>query len=195
MDLAVALTAFVIVFPAELPDKTALASLVLGTRYRPIWVLAGAGAAFVVHVVLAVAAGSLLTLLPHRTLEGVVAGLFLLGAALLLGGCHGVAGHDERVEGAPSRSPARVALTSFGVVLIAEFGDLTQIVTATLAAAYHAPLSVGVGSVLALWTVGALAAFGGERVARLLPIQWVVRAAAAAMTVLAVVSLVAAVRG
>ena len=36
----------------------------------------------------------------------------------------------------------RVAWTSFGVIPVAEFGDLTQIATATLAARYHNPLSV-----------------------------------------------------
>ncbi len=88
MDLALLGAVFGLIFLAELPDKTALASLVLGTRYRPAYVFAGAGAAFAVHVVLAVAAGSLLTLLPHRALEAVVAALFLLGAVLMLRGRH-----------------------------------------------------------------------------------------------------------
>ncbi len=49
LNFAVIGTVFVLVFLAELPDKTALASLVLGTRYRPIYVFAGAAAAFTVH--------------------------------------------------------------------------------------------------------------------------------------------------
>src|SRR6201994_4265703 len=63
MNLAVLATVFGVVFVAELPDKTALASLVLGTRYRPVFVFAGAAAAFVGHVVLAVSAGSVLSAL------------------------------------------------------------------------------------------------------------------------------------
>ena len=84
----VALTTFALVFPAELPDKTAIASLVLGTRYRPSWVFAGVAAGFTVHAVVAVTAGSLLGLLPHRWLQGIVAGLFIVGAVVLRRGRH-----------------------------------------------------------------------------------------------------------
>jgi putative Ca2+/H+ antiporter (TMEM165/GDT1 family) len=52
-----------------------LASLVLGTRYRSLFVFAGVAAAFAVHMVLAVGAGSLLLLLPHRAVEAVRRGL------------------------------------------------------------------------------------------------------------------------
>src|ERR1700753_1892044 len=64
------------VFVAELPDNSGLASLVLGTRYRAGGVVAGAFAAFAVHVVLAVTCGSLLSLLPHKVVQIVVAAVF-----------------------------------------------------------------------------------------------------------------------
>ncbi|MFI5063832.1 MAG: TMEM165/GDT1 family protein, partial [Streptosporangiales bacterium] len=91
LDFAVALTVFAVIFLAELPDKTALASLVLGTRYRPLHVFTGVAAAFTVHVALAITAGSLLALLPHRLLQVLVGALFLLGAVLL----RGRRGHGE----------------------------------------------------------------------------------------------------
>lgn len=72
MSLAIAATAFGVIFLSELPDKTALASLILGSRYRPAYVFAGVAAAFAVHVGLAVAAGSLLTLIPRRPPEVIV---------------------------------------------------------------------------------------------------------------------------
>src|SRR5262245_66514063 len=97
MSLAIVATVFAVIFPAELPDKPALASLVRGSRYRPSWVFAGVAAAFAVHVGLAIAAGSLLALLPHRPLEIVVAALFALGAVLLLRGRQD-GGDDEHVE-------------------------------------------------------------------------------------------------
>jgi putative Ca2+/H+ antiporter (TMEM165/GDT1 family) len=65
-----------LIFVAELPDKTALASLVLGTRYRPSWVFTGVAAAFAAHVVLAVAVGELFSLLPHRVVEAAVGRCF-----------------------------------------------------------------------------------------------------------------------
>ncbi|GAA3065689.1 hypothetical protein GCM10020000_56950 [Streptomyces olivoverticillatus] len=83
-SFTVAALVFGVIFLAELPDKTALASLMLGTRYRASYVFAGVAAAFAVHVALAIAAGSLLTLLPHRLLQALVGLLFLAGAAMLL---------------------------------------------------------------------------------------------------------------
>ena len=195
MDLAVIGTVFGLIFLAELPDKTALASLVLGTRYRPLYVFAGAAAAFTVHVTLAVALGSLLTLLPHRLLQAIVGALFLLGAVLLLRGRHGE--EDENLAIAEGTAPTflRVSGTSFLVILVAEFGDLTQIVTANLAAKFHDPLSVGLGAVLGLWAVAALAIAGGRSLLKLVPISVVTRVAAAIMAVLAAISIVAAIRG
>jgi Ca2+/H+ antiporter, TMEM165/GDT1 family len=192
MSLAIAATVFGIIFLAELPDKTALASLLLGSRYRPSWVFAGVAAAFAVHVGLAIAAGSLLSLLPHRPLEIVVAVLFAAGAVLLLRGRHD--GGDEHVE-VRGNEPGfwRVAWTGFAVILVAEFGDLTQIATATLAARYHDPLSVGVGAVLALWAVAAVAIASGRGLLKVIPLTWITRIAAVVMLIMAGLSVAAAV--
>lgn len=189
MNLATLGTVFAVIFFAELPDKTALASLVLGSRYRPSWVFAGVAAAFAVHAGLAIAAGSLLTLLPHRLLEGIVAALFAAGAVLMLRGRHDE-GDDEHVE-LHGREPSfwRVAWTSFGVILVAEFGDLTQLATASLAARYHDPLSVGVGAVLALWAVAGIAIAGGRGLLKVIPLKWITRVAAVIMLILAGFSL------
>ena len=158
MNPAAFLTAFGVVFLAELPDKTAIASLILGARYRPSWVFAGVAAAFLVHVALAVAAGSLLALVPRRPLEAIVAVLFLAGAVLMLRS-HGREDGEEEAEEAPDLGDdagfGKVAGTAFGVIMVAEFGDLTQIVTANLAAKFADPLAVGLGATLGLWAVGA----------------------------------------
>jgi Ca2+/H+ antiporter, TMEM165/GDT1 family len=192
-SVIIALTVFVVIFFAELPDKTALASLVLGTRYRSSLVLAGMMGAFFIHVVIAIVAGSLLHLLPHRILQLIVGILFLIGAILLL------RGRDEDEEEAAieraNLSPFRVVATSFGVIFVAEFGDLTQIVTANLAAKYHAPIAVGIGAVLALWAVGAIAIYGGQQLIERVPLRLVTTIAAVIMLVLSVLSIVEAIRG
>lgn len=194
MNFAVLAIVAPVIFVAELPDKTALASLVLGTRYRSSWVFVGVAAAFAVHVVLAVALGALLGLLPHRLLEGVVAAVFLLGVLLLVRGRD-----DEDAQGHKDGRAQigfwRVAGTSFLVILVAEFGDLTQIVTANLAAKYHDPLSVGVGAAIGLWAVAGVAILGGRGLLGVLPMVWIMRVAALVMLVMAGVSLVSAIRG
>jgi Ca2+/H+ antiporter, TMEM165/GDT1 family len=198
MSLGALFATFGVVFLAELPDKTAIASLILGTKYRPSWVFAGVAAAFLVHAVIAVAAGSLLALIPERPLQAVVAALFLLGAVLMLRS-HGNEVGEEEAEEAPDLgddAPFRkVAWTSFAVIMVAEFGDLTQIVTANLAAKYQDPLAVGIGATLALWAVGGIAIVGGRGLLKVLPLHLIVRAAAVIMIVLAGISLAKAITG
>ncbi|GAB3645737.1 TMEM165/GDT1 family protein [Streptomyces sparsus] len=189
-SLTVVAVVFGVVFLAELPDKTAMAGLVLGTRFRASYVFAGVAAAFVVHVALAVAAGSVLTLLPQRLLAAVTGLLFLGGAAVLLWKKdHGA----EEVKEPADQSFWKVAGSGFTLIMVAEFGDLTQIMTANLAARYEDPLSVGLGAVLALWSVAGLGILGGRALMRRVPLRLITRIAAALMTGLGLWSLFEAV--
>jgi Ca2+/H+ antiporter, TMEM165/GDT1 family len=195
-EIAVIATVFGLIFVGELPDKTAVAGLVLGTRFPWRWVFAGIAAAFLTHVIIAVAAGSLLTLLPRRPVEVVVAVLFLIGAVLIWREGRDDT-QDEQAPGAAVLETAgfwRVASLAYGVIFVAEWGDLTQILTANLAAKYHDPLSVGVGAVLGLWAVALLAILGGKTLLRLLPIKWITRVAALVMVALGAYSAVNAGR-
>jgi len=171
VQFAVIFAVFPIIFIGELPDKTMFASLVLSTRGRPAIVWLGAAAGFLVHVVIAVTIGvALFHLLPHQVLDAVVAGMFLVGAALALR----EAARERRDEEIVEREVAshrRIAVTAFLVIFLAEWGDLTQILTANLAAHYHDPLSVGVGAVLALWAVAGLAVVSGQSLLRLVNIS------------------------
>jgi len=191
VSFAVIATTFALIFLSELPDKTALASLVLATRYPGRYVFLGAAGGFTVQVGIAVAAGSLLALLPHRALEGVVATLFLIGAGLMLWHSREGAVPEEEPEVKQVSSPWRATLVSFSVITVAEFGDLTQIVTANLAAKYDW-LPVAIGAVLALWAVAAIAILGGQALLRWVPLKFVIRAAAAIMLALAGFSLYSA---
>jgi Ca2+/H+ antiporter, TMEM165/GDT1 family len=174
------------VFLVELPDNSGLASLVLGTRYRPSGVIAGTFAAFALHAVLAVTCGSLLSLLPHKIVQIVVAAVFLIGAVLVLR-------TDDDDDEARLKTDATgfwpVAATSFGVIALAELGDLSDITMANLAARYHDPVPVLIGSVLGLWLVAALAVTGGRGLLRILPMRWISRFAALLMVVMAVITL------
>ncbi len=191
-SLTTAAVAFGVVFLAELPDKTALAGLVLGTRYRASYVFAGVAAAFTVHVALAIAAGSVLTLLPHRLVDAFVGVLFLAGAAFL------VLRKDDEEDEEQAKTPAdqtfwKVAGSGFSLILVAEFGDLTQIMTANLAARYDDWLSVGVGALLALWAVAAIGIVGGRTLMKYVPLALITKVAAAVMAVLGVYSLYEAI--
>ena len=166
MDLHIASTVYAIIFVAELPDKTALASLVLATRHKPFPVLVGASLALTVQSVIAVAAGQVLTVLPSRPIH-VVAGLLFLGSAAIMWR-RGVDSNMMTGSGADSAF-VPVLTKAFVVVFVAEWGDLTQVGTAALAAHYAAPVTVFTGATLALWSVVALAVLLGNRAAQTLP--------------------------
>lgn len=183
---------FGVVFLAELPDKTALAGLVLGTRYRASYVFAGVAAAFLLHVVLAVAAGSVLTLLPQQLVAAVTGVLFLGGAAVLL---FKKGDDDEEVRAPKDQSFWRVSGAGFMLILVAEFGDLTQIMTANLAARYDDPFSVGLGAVLALWAVAGLGIVGGKALMKRVPLKLITQIAAVLMLALGAWSIWEAIAG
>lgn len=193
VNLAIVAAVFPLVFLGELPDKTMFASLVLASRGRPLSVWLGAAAAFAVHVVIAVSIGvAVFRLLPHRAVDGLVALLFAAGAvyAFLIRNQE-----EEAHKDVEAGSPARTVVTAAVVIFIAEWGDLTQVLTANLAARYHAPWSVGVGALAALWAVAALAVLGGRSVLRLVSIRQARIATSVVLLALAGWAAVTAIRG
>lgn len=172
---ALFLSVFGVVFVAELPDKTALAALVLATRHRPLPVLLGASVALTIQSAVAVAAGQLLSLLPARPVHLAAGGLFLVSAALM--GWRKEEGADD-VKDRPESSFWRSAWLVFAIVFVAEWGDLTQLATAALAARYRAPYVVFAGASVALWAVAALAVFVGHRAGKMLDARLTKRVAA-----------------
>lgn len=169
LSLPIVLSTFGIIFIAELPDKTALASLVLATRFKASEVIAGAWLAMLLQTVVAVAAGGLLALLPAEPVHFVAGiGFFVFAyLAFVRKEEENLAKEAEEVHKEGSK-PRAAWLTSFLVVFAAEWGDLSQLATAGLAAHTASPLSVGIGAVLGLWAVIALAAMAGGQLTRLL---------------------------
>lgn len=167
MDLAVALTALLLIVPVELPDKTFVATLVLATRYRPLLVWIGVGLAFLVQTLVAVTAGGLIARLPHRPVVAVAALLFLIGGVVLLRGAgkadaaeaEAESEFEEKVK--PATGIHAVA-ASFGILFLAEWGDLSQLLTAGMVVRTKDPVSVFVGAWVGLLLVSALGAVLGR---------------------------------
>jgi Ca2+/H+ antiporter, TMEM165/GDT1 family len=195
VQFGVIATVFAIIFVAELPDKTMIATLIMGSRYRPVLVWLGATLAFGIHAAVAVAVGQLLQLLPHKAIEAVTAVLFAAGAAYLLF----VPEKEEEREGEEVADSVRkghkTVAAAFLVIFIGEFGDLTQILTANLAAKYHAPAEVFIGAFTGLATVAAVGAFGGRALLRVLPLAVIRKAGGVLLAGFAVYTLVNLVRG
>jgi putative Ca2+/H+ antiporter (TMEM165/GDT1 family) len=221
--VAVAAAVFGVTFLAELPDKSLFASLLLGTRYRPAAVWTGAAGAYAVHAAVAVAAGQVLVkVVPPRVLDGIVAGLFVAAAAYLAVssargtrreaqgpapssrcsnrrssrcGSGGGRRNAGRSAGGGGTAWWRVAGLAFAVVFAAEWGDVTKVTTANLAARYHDPAAVFAGATLALWAVAALAVTVGARSLALLPVPWIRRISAAVLLALGLYTAITAITG
>ncbi len=219
MQPGLLLSVFALVLVAELPDKTMIATLVLGSRYRPVAVWIGASLAFAVHVTVAVAVGGLLQRLPHTWVEIGSAVLFAGGACYLLfvpEKTEEARGEKEAATAGPAPEPTEptaataadadaTVVTShrmwpaiwatFAVIIVGEFGDLTQLLTAGLSARSHQPVTVFVGALAALTVAAAIAAFGGRALTRVVSLSVLRRVGGVLLAVLAVWSVVEVVRG
>jgi len=182
-DWQILLTVFGVIFIAELPDKTAVAALVLATRYRPWPVFLGAALALTIQSAVAIAAGKLLSLLPARPVHVGAGLLFLVSAVVMWRGD----GDDEETNLGASKTEVtffRAFVSTFGVIFIAEWGDLTQLGTAALAARYGKAVPVFLGATLALWAVAGLAVFVGHRAGKFLDPHLTTKIAAAVFVLL-----------
>ncbi len=137
------------------------------------------------HATLAALAGRALAELPDTPVKLASAAMFALGAVLLLRGSSETvdeSGFDLTQAFWPAYSAGFVA------VFISEWGDLTQLTTANLAANNNA-LAVGIGAFIALCAVSGLALLAGRTIAAKVPLQIVRRVAAGVMIALALWSL------
>lgn len=195
MDLAVVAVTFGLVFVAELPDKTMIATLVMASKHRPLPVWLGAAAAFIIHAGLAAGAGRLLLLLPHRVVEAIVAALFAVGALYLLVKNEDAEERRGEEQAAKADRFVRIMVGAFVVIFVGEFGDLTQILTANLSAHYRQPWSVFTGAALGLLTVAGVGVLSGRALVRVLPLNVIRKGAGVLLAGFAVFSVVSAARG
>lgn len=186
MELNLFVSTFALIFVAELPDKTAFAALLLATCHHPFAVFIGAAAAFVIQSLVAVTFGSLFSLLPPQIIH-ISAGILFLAFAVMMWlkdeSDDEIAKCDEREKKVRFSKSVR---STFMTIFIAEWGDLTQLATATLAAKYHAPITIFTSATLALWAVTAIAIIVGYKAKHLIPPQLLQRVAATAFAVVGI---------
>jgi putative Ca2+/H+ antiporter (TMEM165/GDT1 family) len=183
---------FSAIFLAELPDKTMIATLLLSTHFHrrlPVW--GGVTLGYAVHVLLAVIFGTALSQLPKTPIHVLVGLLFLTGG-IMTWRAGSSAGHDETAKWSASMSNARVVWTAASVILVAEFGDLTQLATAGFAARFDDPIAVGFGSIAALSSVSGLAVLAGGWLQKKVPLNKIQRTAAVLFASIGIVTLVSA---
>jgi putative Ca2+/H+ antiporter (TMEM165/GDT1 family) len=194
VDLAVFAVTFGAIFVVELPDKTFIAALVLSTRYRPLAVWVGVGAAFLVQTLIAVTIGQAVTFLPDTVVKSVAAAIFVIGAVLLFREApkadteEAEAEEEYAAKATVARTGIKAVVASFLVLFAAEWGDLSQLLTISLVGRYHQPVSVFVGAWTALLVVSGLACIAGRLLLRHVRLSLIHYIGAAVCLVLAAVT-------
>jgi putative Ca2+/H+ antiporter (TMEM165/GDT1 family) len=160
------------VFVAEIVgDKLLYTTGVLATRYRPLSIVPGMAAAFMLKMGAAVAIGAAISQLP-RPLVAAITGASFVGVALTLW-----RKPDVRQ---PKEKDSRIlqgAMIAFAAIFFSEWGDVGQVTAAGMAMKYvwsatgeqatsrplfTTALVVWLGAVAAMVTKGTLAAFLGS---------------------------------
>jgi len=178
------LAAFVVVFLAELGDKTQLVALTLGGRYPTSRVLLVLTGAIAVLQTISVTLGALVSkALPDRAVA-IGAGLLFLGFAVWTWR----SADDAEEDAAPTRGGLLGAAAAF---FLAELGDKTMLTTAGLAADRGA-LPVWIGSFLAMVSATVLAVLAGRTVTQRVGPHLLRRVGAAAFAVVGIVTLATA---
>ena len=172
MSLSVVLLTFASIFVVELPDKTFIATLVLSTRYRGVFVWIGVSLAFLVQTLLAVTVGKAVTFLPNDVVHGIAGLIFLAGAFVLAREAPGADEEEAETEeefaakAVVAKTGGAAVLAAFRGLFAAEWGDLSQLLTISLVGKYDDPVSVFVGAWGALLVVSGLAVVAGRYLLR-----------------------------
>ncbi|MES9904517.1 MAG: TMEM165/GDT1 family protein [Sedimenticola sp.] len=169
-SFSVSLSTFTLIALAEIGDKSQLVCMTLAARHRHWPVLLGAVVAFFALNALAVVFGAgVAAWVPERVTAIIV--------ALLFGGfgIHALRTQDnDESEELVEHTGHSIFFTTLLLILVAEFGDKTQIAVAGLAGSMP-PLPVWIGATTALVMVSALGIWAGRTLLQRLPLHWLHR--------------------
>jgi putative Ca2+/H+ antiporter (TMEM165/GDT1 family) len=182
-SLSISMSSFTLIALAEIGDKSQLVCMTLAARHRHWPVLLGAATAFFVLNALAVVFGAgVAAWVPERVTAGIVALLF--GAF----GIHALRTQDDDESEEVAERPGHgIFFTTLLLIMVAEFGDKTQIAVAGLAGSM-APLPVWIGATTALVMVSALGVWAGRTILQRLPLYWLHRVSGGIFLVFALVA-------
>jgi len=180
LDWQGGLTAFGLLLLMETGDKTQLLVMALTARTsRGGAVFVGGFLALVVITLAAVLLGTVAgELMPVRWLSKVAGVSFLIIGGLMLWssrpGRDRENGEDERRSQARLRGRGAwgVLATSFGLMLVAEMGDKSQLAVLGLTVKTDSPMAVFLGATLAMALLTLLSVLAGKLLARLVPERW-----------------------
>lgn len=175
---------FVLIFLAEIGDKSQLVCMTLAANYRALPVLVGATFAFAFLNLLAVLFGAALAnWLPENMINIGVAVLFAaFGIHVLL------AKKKDSDQEISEKSNHSILITTFLLIIMAELGDKTQIAVAGLGTA-AGPMPVWLGATLALSFISTIGVLVGSRLFQRIPMVLLYRMSGVVFLILAAFAL------
>jgi len=182
------LATYTTIFLCEwLGDKSLYTITSLTIRFRALYVFCGFTVAFMIKMGIAVLVGQAITELP-TTLLTIISTITFFIAALVIWNRRS----DEReiTTTKQSRSFSRVTLTAFAAILFSEWGDVGQIMAATLTVRYRLPLLVWIGATLALISKGLLALVIGHSLRNRIPVSFLRPVCASLCVIMGIISAV-----
>ena len=158
-------SSYLLIFAAEIGDKSQLVCMALAARYRAWPVMIGSSLAFIILNTLAVIFGvAIANFIPPLMLSAIVAVLFLVF------GIHALRIEDEpEDEQVEIKSSKNILFATLLLIIVAEFGDKTQLAVVALSST-SLPLAVWLGSTMALITTSALGVWAGRTLLQRIPI-------------------------
>jgi putative Ca2+/H+ antiporter (TMEM165/GDT1 family) len=162
------LTSFLLIFAAEVGDKSQLVCMALAVRYRAVPVALGASVAFLLLNTLAVVFGSVIaSWIPELIVSLAVSLLFLvfgIHALLAQEDDEDISANDIKVK-----SQQHIMFSTFALITLAEFGDKTQLAVIGLSSQVD-PLAVWLGASAALIATSIMAIRIGRTILQRIPI-------------------------
>ncbi|GAA2606003.1 TMEM165/GDT1 family protein [Actinomadura fulvescens] len=185
----------VVIFVAELGDKSQLMAMTFATRFRTLPVLVGITAATaVVHLASVLLGAALGAAIPTGPIAILAGAAFFGFAAWTLRGDE----LDDDESAKARRATGSAILAVGGAFFLAELGDKTMLATVTLAADHGGVAGltgVWLGSTVGMVAADALAIVVGRVLGRRLPERVIRYGAAAGFAVFGVLLLVDGIRG
>jgi Ca2+/H+ antiporter, TMEM165/GDT1 family len=177
------------IFVSELlGDKSIYTISSLTMRFRALYVFYGFTIAFMSKMFAAVLLGQVISQLPKSLIAFTSTVTFLVTAFVIWFRKT----DDESTRSKEDNHFARAALITFAAVFFSEWGDIGQVMAATLTARYQLPLVVWLGGTLALITKGLLALALGRGLRERVPFHVLRPVSASLCVVMGVVSAVGA---
>jgi Ca2+/H+ antiporter, TMEM165/GDT1 family len=160
------LTAFGLIFIAELGDKTQFMTLAFATRYRSLIVLTGVSIASLLVSLVSVALGETLGKLLPVFWVNLVAGLgfIVFGVLELRSEDESEVAISEDKKDQNKEKKVNPLITISAAFFLAELGDKTMLATVAIATEQHQFVEVWLGASLGLISSNALAIVAGKAV-------------------------------